>query len=452
MEKQFFRFKKRDFIGIFTGVAGFALYKYSSLIKDLLITNTHPTREYAEMLIKLDNRITNFCGYNYKISGFKLIENSEKYQSYRMNLKGIRGVCKVLVKVQKVDNEELNFLNNQQKQIAKMPYEQRKKEPFIPIDFSDVFLPTEKTFQDFNERIENFKSLYKKSLELSEDEQRELNNLSLSVLPDDTAKGTGNSLLLQLQNPNHTNHFGSNSNMTNNEYQMLEKLNNKLIATTDNSKNESLLNEFNNAIKIRENDSFYRFMNISVSYSENAIFNIRPLNIKYRDYEFIDTEYSDFSYLDIFKKINKIKSQFDYKMNYELSAEELKNELKASKQNYFKEKLEYRAVFIKYQLVLMIGIVFAYKYWFKMVNYHRIYAGVVENLSKNKVLKDKLGTNVCIPYVAFRYNLFSKNYTFNTVAQIGDNKIIVKGKSLPNADNVFPTLNFYDKNQNSLKI
>ena len=192
-------------------------------------------------------------------------------------------------------------------------------------------------------------------------------------------------------------------------------------------------------------------MNISVSYSENAIFNIRPLNLKYRDYELIDTEYNDKTFLDIFKKINKIKYQYDYKNHYEISAEELKNELKASKQNYFREKLDHRAMFIKYQLIFMIGLVFFYKYYFKLVNYQRIYSGVVENLSKNKFLKTKLGENIYFPYVAFRYNPFKKNFTFNCIAQTGDNKILVKGKSLPNADNVLPTLNFYDKDKNLIK-
>jgi len=426
MEKQFFRFKTRDIIGILTCITGMTFYKYSNLAKDLFLTNSHLTQQYAEMLIKLDNRMTNFCGYNFKISGFKLIENTERYQSYRMNLKGIRGDCKILVKVQKLDNEELQFLSKQQKEISLMPYEQRKKEPFVPIDFTDILIPTESTLNKLNERVEKFKEIANNKFAISsENESNGNDNLQVNIFRD------VNNNITQLAKGV--------------QFEIFEKLSNL-------AQNKSILNEYIDIIKISDTDTFYRFMNISVSYSENAIFNIRPLNAKYRDYELIDTEYTDKTYLDIFRKLNKIKFQYDYKNNYEISGEELKNELKASKNNYFKEKLQHRFTFLKWQLIFMIGIVFFYKQYFKIVNYQRIYSGVVENLSKNKFLKEKLGNNIYIPYVAFKYNIFKKNFSFNCIAQTGDNKIIITGKSLPNADNVLPTLNFFDQNKKQIKF
>lgn len=432
---KFFRFKVRDLLVIATCATGLSFYNYSSLAKDLFLTNSHPTKKYAEMLIKLDNRITNFCGFNYQINGFKLIENSEKYQSYRMNLKGIRGNCKVLVKVQKVDKEELSFLSEQQKKISLMTYDQRKKEPFIPIDFTDVFIPTENTLKNLNERVENFKEKFKDKLSLPLSAEEQGNNVN------------NKSENLQLNIFNDQNIVNNKNGIKSNELQfdIFEKLNSL-------AENQQILKEYVDAIRIRDTDIFYRFINVSVSYSENAIFNIRPLNAKFRDYEIIDTEFTDKTYLDIFKKIFKVQHQYDYKNNYEISAEELKNELKASKQNYFREKFEARKNMMKYQLIGLIGVVFFYKSYFKHVDNRKIYKGVVENLSKNKILKGKLGEKIYIPYISFRYNIFQKNFKFNCVAINKDNKIIVTGKSLPNAENVLPTINYYDENKNPIKI
>ncbi len=436
MNKNLFRSNPYRFLAIFGFSTGLSLYRYSDLIKNLFLSNSHPTKQCAEMLIKLDNRITNFCGFNYKISGFKLIDNSEKYQSYRMNLKGIRGDCKVLVKVQKLDCEELKFLSDQQKKISLMSYEQRKKEPFVPIDFTDVLLPTQDTMNNVLRRVKEMHENLTKIAENSEEYYNFNKNEALDKNKSSKDLNTKNKKV---------NKFGLMENKEEITYEIFEKLNNL-------PNNKQALKEYIDSIKIQNKDTFYRFMNISVSYSENAIFNIRPLNIKFRDYDLIDTEFTDKTFLDIFKKFEKVKLQYEYKNNCEISAQELKDELKTSKQNYFKEKLEKRGSLIKWQLLLMIGIVFFYKQYFKCVNYQRIYSGVVENLSKNKHLKEKLGTHFHIPYVAFRYNLIRNNFSFNCVALSGNNQILVKGKSLPNAENVLPTLNFYDEKKNLIKV
>ena len=428
MDKPFFRFKTRDIVGIVTCITGITLYKYSNITRDLFLTNSHPTQKYTEMLIKLDNRITNFCGFNYQISGFKLIENTEKYQSYRMNLKGIRGDCKVLVKVQKLDNEELNFLSDQQKKISLMSYELRKKEPFIPIDLTDVLIPTENSMKNLNERIENFAEKFKNKLIL------------LSQTLDENRNVKSESLQVNIFNENKYGKLYEGK-----QFELFEKLNSL-------AENKEILKEYVETIRIRDTDCFYRFINISVSYSDNAIFNIRPLNAKFRDYEIIDTEFTDKTYLDILKKLLKVQHQFENKNNYEVSAEELKNELKTSKQNYFREKLEKRKNLMKWQLLTLICVVFFYKSYFKYVNCQRIYKGVVENLSKNKKLKQSLGDNFYIPYVSFKYNLFQKNFKFNCVAMNGENKIIVIGKSLPNAENVLPNIKYFDDKKNPLKF
>ncbi len=428
MDKPLFRFKTRDVIGIATCITGITLYKYSNIAKDLFLSNSHPTKKYAEMLIKLDNRITNFCGFNYEIDGFKLIENTEKYQSYRMNLRGIRGICKILVKVQKLDNEELKFLSEQQKKISLMPYELRKKEPFIPIDFTDVLIPCEKAMKNVNERLQKIKDKFDSKLKVSSTSSE--NNSDI-----------GESLQLNIFfNDNYNGKLCDGS-----QFEIFEKINNL-------EENKLILKEYVDAIRIRNSDSFYRFINISVSYSENAIFNIRPLNAKFRDYEIIDTEFTDKTYLDIFKKLFRVQQQYEYKCNYEVSAEEVKNELKASKQNYFREKFEKRKNMFKWQIIGLIGVIFYYKQYFKYVSNQKVYKGVVENLYKNKILKNKLGDNYYIPYVAFRYNLIQKNFRFTCVALNAENKIIVKGKSLPNAENVLPTLNYYDIAKSPLKV
>jgi len=407
---------------LFGGIGTFTFFKYRDVAKDLFIPTIHPTKEYAEMLIKLDKRITNFCGYNYKISGFKIIENSEKYQSYRMNLSGIRGECKVLVKVQKLDQEELKFINEQQKKISMMPYEERKKEPFVPVDFKDILVPTEETINKIQERLGEVKAKFQSQsyIQLTNEKGDHYNRNDFKIT-------------LFTNTLNNTN--------TNNS----ENIQNKI----DNMINDP---EFKNAININENDTFYRFMNISVSYSEDVIFNIRPLTIKFRDYELIETKYTDENYFDVFKKINKIKNDYNKKINYELSAEEARDEIRITRQNSNGEKIERRSKFFKFQVVTLIALLFGTRHYLNTVKYKNIYDGVSKNLKKNKILKKHLGEEILIPYLSFRYNLFSKNFTFRCIAQIGDKKIIVKGKSLPNADNILPKLEFYNMENKLIQV
>ena len=412
MENILSKFKKQGFFSILACLSGITLFKYSNITKDLFLTNSHPTKEYAEMLIKLDNRITNFCGYNYKINGFKIIENTDKYLSYRMNLNGIRGICKILVKVQKLDREELEFLSEQQKKISEMSYEARKREPFVPIDFRDILIPTKQSIENLSQRIENIN-----------------NNL-----------------------PDNLENFKLTDSLTKFNKRNEKSEENQILSLHKLAEDKTLLTTYQDAIQIKEKDSFFRFLNISVSYSDNAIFNIRPLNAKFRDYEIMETEFSDKTFLDVYNKISKIKSLYDYKNKYEVSAEELKNELKASKQNYFREKIESRSSLLKFQLFFMIGIIGMYRYYFNLVKPQSICKGVIENLSKNKFLQEKLGKNYIFPYVTYSYNPFKKNYKFKCVALNTDKIIIVKGASLPNADNVLPDIKFYDVNRNVLKI
>lgn len=462
--------KKFSFL-IFTGIGSLTFYNYHNIARDLFNPRIHPTKEYAEMLIKLDKRITNFCGYNYTISGFKVIENTEKYESYRMNLNGIRGICKVLVKVQKLDQEELNFINEQQKKIARMPSDQRKKEPFVPIDFKDILIPTENTKEEISERLKEISEKYlnenkntnntEKLNELKVSEENTNislteNDFKINILSLDSTEEKNNKNIKNKINQNNKN----NQNViTNNEknikpfnfqFQILNKIKN--LNNQTNSQKEAILNDFNSALEIKDKDSFYRFMNISVSFSDDVIFNIRPLSIKFRNYDLIDTEYSDRNYFDIYRKINKIKGDFYRKKNYEISAEEAKEEVKVSRQNYFNEKIGMRQNFIKYQVIIIVFFMLGYRHYMNTVNYQNIYKGVVKNLMKNKILKKKLGENISIPYISYSYNLFNKNFTFQCLAQNGNKKIIVKGKSLPNADNILPTLNFYDKENKMIKV
>lgn len=415
------KFSKTISLILVGGFGSFVFYNYHNVAKDLFAPSIHPTKDYAEKLIKLDKRITNFCGYNYKISGFKIIENTDKYQSYRMNLEGIRGMCKILVKVQKLDQEELKFINDQQKKIASLPYEQRKREPFVPVDFKDILIPTNETLIQIKERIEEVKPKL-----LNENDLAKNDDFELALL---------------------------NNKNSENKFDKLDKLFNKIAnLPNDSPVKENILNDFNNAINIKENDTFYRFMNISVSFSEDVIFNIRPLTVKFRNYELIDTEYSDKNFLDVFKKINKINKDFNIKKKYEISAEEAKEEIKVSRQNLMQGRLEKRQKYFKYQVIMMIGMLFGARSYMNAVNYQKIYKGVSDNLKKNKILKNKLGDKILIPYLSFRYNLFKRNFTFRCIVQNGDKKIIVKGKSLPNADNVLPSLNFYDTNNKLIKI
>jgi hypothetical protein len=86
------------------------------------------------------------------------------------------------------------------------------------------------------------------------------------------------------------------------------------------------------------------------------------------------------------------------------------------------------------------------------VSYQKIYRGVSSNLRKNKNIKKMFGEDCIIPYVTYRYNLFSKTFTFQCIVQQGERKVLVKGKSLPNIDNVFPSLNFYDSKNKLINV
>ena len=130
-------------------VAAFGIYLYTQFKKSKI--QSHPTYEAVEMALKLDPRITKFCGKNYKISPGTYYDEDSKRCTYRIKVSGIRGDCNVLIKCEKDTHGFLSNIMKDQINYSKSNKEDKKKDPFTAINFSDILIPSEETMK----KIEN---------------------------------------------------------------------------------------------------------------------------------------------------------------------------------------------------------------------------------------------------------------------------------------------------------
>jgi hypothetical protein len=115
---------------------------------------THPSLEAVEMALKLDPRITNFCGKNYQITPARYYDEDSKRCTYRLKISGIRGDCKVLVKLEKDTHGYYGNIMKDQIAYSKSTKEQRSKDPFTPVNFIDMIIPTKDTQRKVEEVLD----------------------------------------------------------------------------------------------------------------------------------------------------------------------------------------------------------------------------------------------------------------------------------------------------------
>ena len=285
-------------------VTGFLVYFGNRKYNDNK-TYHHPTREFAEIALRMDQRIANFCGKRYRVTGYQWLNSDDRQVSYRIFIEGMRGKCKVLVKCDKYSHEYLKTHMKEQISYSKLSKEEKALTPFIPFDFNDVLIPTEETQKIISEVL--------------------------------SLKGQTNDLLI----------FNKDKYIAG-EY-----------ATT--------LQESVKALKvpIRNIDTFFRFSSIVMVANDSLVFNVRPIGPKNRTYDIEDTYYSYKSYDDVVRKLHENRYKFNEILSDEFSAEEMRNEIILQKQTNFQERLMYRKYVTIFNCLLFLAGTFLVRLVFK---------------------------------------------------------------------------------------
>lgn len=298
---------RKEYIKIGLGLTSLALtsyfaHEYFQYQKAL----QHPTREIAEMALKLDKRVTNFCGRKYKISNYQMINEDDNYCTYRMKLSGMRGTCKVLVKCQKHTHAELKAHSQEQINYSKKTKEQKAISPFIPYNYTDIIIPTKETLKLMKETLKS----------------KNLNDEDLI-------------------------------------FHRKKYLNGDYHATKD---------EFMKTLKnknIENADTFYRIASLTMVANDNLVFNIRPIGPKHRNYDIEDTVYTYKSYDDVVKKLMNLRFLYSDMLIEDFSDEEFRNEVILQKQTNINERLTRRKYITFFNFAFFLASYAVYKVYMR---------------------------------------------------------------------------------------
>jgi hypothetical protein len=391
---------------------GFALFgigvgMYYSLIKmtRTLYLKNHPTLENTLITLKLDPRINNYCGRNYHIKDLKLVSEDTSHITYRLNVKGIRGDCKVLAKYEKNSHSYLKSLHKEQIKYSKLSREQKDKSPFTPVNFNDYLIPAEQTINTMNELLE-------------------------SPVKDS---------LTSMQPPLLKNPF--NFKVYQERFSKIFNFNKEHYITGYFLNPESDENKKWNR-NINPNDRFYRLVTmIMVANEGNYVFNIRPIGPKYRDYDTEDTFYNTKTYLDIIKKYYDLRFVYDNALQGEQSAEEFRNELIQQKQTSFQRRLQIRKyVILGNGLLFIIGLT-AMRYF----STHNINVTTLKSL-REKVISSSSLSNFTKPRlicISYKFSPFTRIYKINGLVMAQNNYIKLSANSVVNDAAGYRDLKFY---------
>jgi hypothetical protein len=317
--------------------SSYFLYRYK---KSLIVCN-HPTLEPVMMMLKLDTRVSNFCGHNYRTKNHFMIKNDDSEAIYRFVVEGMRGLCKVVVKVKKHSHDELVSHSAEQMEFSKKSKEEKAILAFNTFNYNDVIIPTTETLLKMSEFVKsqnlNFQELYEFKRE----------NYLAGMYHSDKFD-----LIKLLRRP------------------------------------------------IDSSDTFYRISAITMVADDKYVFNIRPLNANYRDYDIEDTSYQYKTYSDIVKRNMNLNFEYNESLREDISAEDFKNEMVLYKQMKFQQRMSQRKYFT-YGLVFFSIIAYI---CYNLINKHRIDVATLKALQskiQNLSSKTPLGSTkrlICIDY------------------------------------------------------
>ncbi len=364
------------YIGISCTMVG--LYIGTSYHLRSVRVQRHPSIEFAKATLKLDKRVSNYCGKNYKITKYESVgmEEEEETIKYRLRVEGIRGKCKVLVKLQKSTHDELKRHSEEQQEYSKKTRTQRAMSTFIPHDYNDIIIPTKETLQKMVDMVAN---------KNDNDKDKDSNNKLHSEV---------------IKNYNRTN-------STN------------LINTT--ATKQEPMKTLNTPIAPR--DTFYRIASIIFVASDSLTFNVRPITAKNRTYDIEDTVYRMETYSDIFSKCASKLAEYDKELNSEVSTEDFRNEILQMKQTKYQDLVTTRKRIIIFNMIIAFMGLIAF----------RVYASNTLDVTALKALQSKvagmnskyLGNAKKLLCFSYRYNFRQRRFNIRGLC-IGDKGQLAK--------------------------
>jgi hypothetical protein len=332
--------------GIALASVGYIFYEHYKSYQ----VQTHPTFEMAQMVLKQDKRVSNFCGKNYNIYKYRMISQDDNNVAYRVHIEGIRGNCRVLVKCQKHTHAELKAHSLEQIQYSKKSKEDKASSTFVPINFNDLIIPTGETFKKVQDLLKS------------------------KSLPDE--------ILI----------FNRENYLKGDYHAGKEEVNKVLKKPIENA------------------DTFYRITSMVMVANDNLVFNIRPIGPKFRDYDIEDTMYTYRSYEDMLKKLMNARFEYNEALQEDVSAEEFRNEIILYKQTKFQQRTQQRKYVTIFNMVVFVGGYFVSK----MVLKQKIDYTTLKSLQSkilNLGPKTPLGNNHRL--IAIDYNFSPIQQKFN---------------------------------------
>ena len=269
------------------------------------LVRTHPTFEMTQMVLKQDKRVTNFCGRNYKIDKYRMINLDDNNVTYRVHIEGIRGNCRVLVKCQKHTHAELKAHSLDQLAFSKKSKEEKASSPFVPYNFNDLIIPTVETVKKISDLLKS------------------------KNLPDE--------IMI----------FNRENYLKGDYHAGKEEINKVLKKPIENA------------------DTFYRMTSMVMVANDNLVFNIRPIGPKFRDYDVEDTMYTYRTYEDLLKKLMNSRYEYNENLMEDISAEEFRNEIILYKQTKFQQRTQQRKYITIFNMMCLFGGYFISKLFLK---------------------------------------------------------------------------------------
>jgi hypothetical protein len=125
---------------LISSIGGYSYYKKQKNEKAF----HHPARETIETIVRMDNRVNNFLGRQFKITNYEITSEDNFETVFKFKISGIRGKCQLIGKCNKMSHKSLKEHNEAQKKYSQLSPDDKSVSVFSPINFNDPLIPDEK--------------------------------------------------------------------------------------------------------------------------------------------------------------------------------------------------------------------------------------------------------------------------------------------------------------------